>query len=81
MRSELLLKDFFNLVLLSVLIGCPIAWIVMNKWLQGFSYRTSIHWWIFPVAAVVTFIISISTVFWQAFNATRMNPMVALRKE
>jgi len=77
----LLLKDVFKLVLLAVLIGCPIAWIAMNKWLQGFAYRTSIHWWIFPIAAIGTFIITISTVLWLTLNAAKMNPVLTLRKE
>jgi len=77
----LLLKDVFKLVLLSVLIGCPIAWVVMNKWLQGFAYRTSIHWWIFPIAAIGTLIITISTVIWLTLNAAKMNPVLTLRKE
>jgi len=77
----LLLKDFLKLVLLSVLIGSPIAWIIMNKWLQSFAYRTSIHWWIFPLAAIATFIITTSTVLWLTLNAAKVNPVLTLRKE
>src|SRR5690606_10332669 len=43
--TYLLSKDFLKLVLLSCIIAFPIAWILMDTWLQDFAYRISIKWW------------------------------------
>ena len=46
---SLLSKDFLSLGLVAFLIALPVAWWVMNNWLQDFVYRTSLSWWVFAV--------------------------------
>ena len=77
----LLSEEFITWVALSVIIACPIAWIIMNKWLQSFAYRTNISWWIFLLAAFIAFAISFITVAWHAWKTARTNPIQALRYE
>jgi putative ABC transport system permease protein len=62
----LISKDFVKLVLLGSVIAFPIAWWVMNKWLDDYSYRITISWWMFLVAAMAALLIAIVTVSFQA---------------
>ncbi|MFM9911092.1 MAG: ABC transporter permease [Chitinophagaceae bacterium] len=78
---QLLSKDFVKLVLLSICIASPIAWYIMNKWLQDFAYRITISWWIFLVAGVVILLIALVTVSFQAIKAAIANPVKSLRTE
>ena len=50
--ASLLSKDFIKLVLIALIIASPLAWFAMNKWLQGFAYRTPISWWMFVLAGL-----------------------------
>jgi len=77
----LLSKDFLKLVLIAFLIASPIAYYGMYQWLQGFAYRTDIHWWIFLAAASLSVIIAFGTVSFQSIRAALMNPVKSLRSE
>ncbi|TKT91708.1 ABC transporter permease [Dyadobacter frigoris] len=72
---KLLSTDFVILVLISVLIASPIAYYVMNKWLEGFAYRIEIHWWIFPMIGLLTVLIAVFTISFQSIKAAMMNPV------
>ncbi|HZH96977.1 MAG TPA: FtsX-like permease family protein, partial [Flavisolibacter sp.] len=63
--TALLSKSFVRLVFISSLIGFPLAWWAMNKWLQDFSYRITIGWWVFVVAGVAALAIALLTVSLQ----------------
>ncbi|MDX1943020.1 MAG: ABC transporter permease [Saprospiraceae bacterium] len=77
----MLSKDFLRLVLIATVIAFPIAWWVMNKWLEDFAYRTSISWWIFALAGAVAVLIALATVSFQAMRAAATNPVESLRSE
>ena len=77
----LLSKDFLKLVLLANLLAWPLAWWVMNLWLNDFAYRISIAWWIFAVAAILTTVISVLIIGIKALNAGKANPVDSLRTE
>ncbi|UIR55122.1 ABC transporter permease [Sphingobacterium sp. SRCM116780] len=79
--TTMLSKDFVKLVVLSILIASPIAWWAMNKWLQDFSYRIEIQWWIFILAGVSALAVAITTVSMQAIKAANTNPVKTLRDE
>jgi hypothetical protein len=78
---QLLSKDFMRLILLAILIGAPLAWYAMSQWLEGFAYRTEIHWWIFLVTGCLAVIIALVTVSSQAIKAALSNPVESLRSE
>ena len=78
---NMLSKDFIILVLISSVIAFPIAWWVMNNWLQDFAYRINIGWWIFVTAGVIAFLIAFITVSSQAIKAALANPVKSLRTE
>ncbi|SNR55637.1 duplicated orphan permease [Maribacter sedimenticola] len=77
----LLSKDFMKLVGMAIIIATPIAWLLMQNWLEGFAYRTSINAWAFIIAGAVAIVIALLTISFQAFNAARVNPVKSLRTE
>jgi putative ABC transport system permease protein len=77
----LLSKDFLKLVVLSIVIASPIAWWVMNKWLQDFAYRTNIEWTVFVLTAFIALCIALVTISFQAIKAAVANPVKSLRTE
>lgn len=79
--STMLSKDFLKLVLIAALVSFPLAWWAMNKWLQGFAYRTKIEWWFFAIAGIVALLIALFTVSFQAIKAAIANPVKSLRSE
>lgn len=79
--TAMLSRDFVKLVLIAILLASPIAWWTMNKWLEDFSYRIEIQWWIFAVAGIAALTIAILTVSTQAIRAANTNPVKTLRDE
>jgi putative ABC transport system permease protein len=78
---NMLSKDFLKLVLVASLIGLPVAWWGMHKWLDDFAYRISISWWVFLVAAAVAVLIALITISLQSLKAALSNPVKNLRSE
>jgi putative ABC transport system permease protein len=78
---SMLSKDFLKLVAIAVVIASPIAWYVMNKWLENFAYRQPIAWWVFALAAFAAVCITVITVSYQAIKAAIANPVNSLRSE
>jgi len=77
----LLSREFVRLVLLSLLIGGPLAWWIMDGWLRNYTYHTSLSWWIFAVAGAGAVAITLLTVSWQAIKAAMKSPVTILRSE
>jgi putative ABC transport system permease protein len=78
---KLLSKEFFALVLIANLIAAPIAYYLMNKWLQDYVYKISLSWTIFAATILLSLVIAILTVSFQAIKAAVANPVDALRYE
>ena len=77
----LLASDFIKLVILAFIIAAPVAWFAMNKWLQGFAYRTHISWWVFALAGMLAVLIAFITISFQSIKAALANPVRSLRSE
>jgi putative ABC transport system permease protein len=75
----LLCRDFLRLVVIALLIGAPLAWWAMDKWLHDFAYRIPLSWWIFVLAGVVAVVVSLVTVGIQGWRAARVDPVKSLR--
>lgn len=78
---SMLNKDFIKWVAIAFVVATPIAWFVMNKWLENFAYKISLSWWIFVLAGVLALGIALLTVSFQSWKAARRNPVEALRYE
>ena len=74
-------KDFIKWVAIAFVIATPVAYYVMNKWLENFAYKTSLSWWIFVLAGLLALGIALLTVSWQSWKAATRNPVEALRYE
>ena len=79
--TTLLSKDFLKLVMISFVIASPVAWWMMHTWLQNYPYRVTIQWQVFVFAGMLSFLISIITVSYQAIKAALANPVKSLRTE
>lgn len=77
----LLSKDFMKLVAVAIIIASPLAWFIMNKWLQDFAYRTNIGWRVFVITTTLSLFIALVTIAFQAIRAALSNPVKALRTE
>lgn len=77
----LLSKEFTKWVIVANVIAWPLAYFVMQKWLQNFAYRTNVGLWIFVGAAGVSLVITLVTVSFQSVKAALADPVRSLRYE
>ena len=77
----LVTAEFARLVLLSCLIGMPLAYFILREWLNNFPYRRDIEIWVFVAAAVIGLVTALATVILQTWKAGRVNPMETLKYE
>jgi ABC-type antimicrobial peptide transport system permease subunit len=69
------------LVTISLLIAVPVSWYFLHGWLQHYTFRTEISWWIFIAAGLGALVITLITVSFQAIRAALTNPVTSLRSE
>jgi putative ABC transport system permease protein len=77
----LLSKEFLALVVFANIFAWPIAYIVMNKWLHNFAYRTTPGYLTFILSALLALVIALATVIYQSIKAATINPVDALKYE
>ena len=78
---RMLSKDFLKLVIISCFIAVPIAYYVMNGWLQDYPYHVLLEWWVFAMAVIGAMFVTVVTVSFQAIKAANSNPVKSLRTE
>lgn len=74
-------KDFLLLILLALLIATPVAFLAASKWLDSFSYKINLQWWVFAAAGLATLLIAFVTICLQAIKTALANPVKSLRTE
>ena len=74
-------RDIVKVVALSNVIAWPIAYWMMNQWLENFAYRITLDLSLFVLSGIAAFVIAFVTVGYQALKAARANPIDALRYE
>jgi len=79
--TTLLSKDFLKLVVISLVIASPVAWWAMSTWLEKYTYRVGIGWWVFALAGLLSVAIALITVSYQSIRAAIANPVNSLRTE
>ena len=77
----MLSKDFLILVSWGMVAACPVAWLIMDKWLGSFAYRTPISWTVFAITFFCTLLITLATISFQAIRAGMQNPVKSLKTE
>lgn len=78
---QMLSKDFVILVMISLLVASPIAYYFMSNWVEKYTYRTEISWWVFVASGLGALLITLLTVSYQAIKAAMMNPVKSLKTE
>lgn len=79
--SIMLSGDFLKLVFFAVVIALPVAWWAMHKWLESFSDRVTINWWLFIVPGMMALLLALITVSFQSIKAAIANPVKSLGAE
>ncbi len=79
--TALLSKDFLKLVIIAFAIAVPVAWYAMAQWLHNYTYNIGVEWWVFVLAGVLSILVTIVTVSFQAIKAAVANPVKSLRTE
>ena len=74
-------KEFILLISIAFVIAAPIAWYFMHQWLQNYPFRIELSWWIFLTGGLISVIIALITVSFQAIKAAVANPVKSLRSE
>ncbi|HEV7347734.1 ABC transporter permease [Telluribacter sp.] len=77
----LLSNDFLKLVVIAIVIATPVAWYLMQAWMEDFKYQVGIEWWVFVVAALLALTVAFLTVSFQAVKAALVNPVKSLKTE
>ncbi|MBS1506543.1 MAG: ABC transporter permease [Bacteroidetes bacterium] len=78
---QMLSKDFVVLVVISLILAMPMAYLFMNNWLKKYEYRTDIAWWVFAISGAGALVITLLTVSYQSIRAATANPVNSLRTE
>ena len=74
-------KGFIKWMIIAFVIASPVAYYAVNKWHQNFAYQTSIEWWVFAIAGLLTLFGVLLTVSLQTYTAARRNPVKSLRDD
>ena len=77
----LLNKDVVVWVVISFLISCPIAYVFLYNWLDDFVVKTSLSWWVFLIAGVLSALVALITVSYQTWRTATTNPIESLKTE
>ncbi len=72
---------YMEMVLVACVIGVPVAVYAAGRYLEQFGYRIENYWWVFALAVLLSFAISLLSVLWQTLKAARTNPASELKKE
>jgi putative ABC transport system permease protein len=72
---------FSKFEIAAFVLACPLAWFAIDRWLQGFAYKTTISWWVFFLTGLTALLISTISVVSQVYMAATKNPVEALRYE
>ncbi|MEO0556229.1 MAG: ABC transporter permease [Bacteroidota bacterium] len=78
---KMLSKDFVQLVIVAAVISMPLGYYFMEDWLQDYQYRMELNWWVFALAGLAAFMVTLSTVSYQSIRAARVNPVESLKSE
>lgn len=79
--ARLLSGDFVKLVLIAMVVASPVAWLVMSRWLAGYTYHIELTIWVFLIAGAGAVGVALVTVSFQAIRAATANPVRSLRSE
>jgi putative ABC transport system permease protein len=77
----LLIRDSSLQIVIAFALACPLAWFGARAWLQDFTYRTDLSWWIFVASGLLAWFLALAAISIQSLRAARENPIHSLRYE
>lgn len=77
----LLNRNIFGMLILAFCIATPLAYYIVQQWLDSFAYKTPVYWWVFATSGILVFLTTIATTCWQSIKAARKNPINYLKSE
>ncbi len=77
----MLSKDFLKLISIALIVSSPLAYLIMQKWLDNYAYRIEFGWWIFASAGIIVLLVSLIVISFQTVKAAVANPVDSLRRE
>jgi putative ABC transport system permease protein len=78
---SLISKDYLLLLVLAVVCSTPLAWLVMQNWLNDFAHRITLDWWVFALPSLVVVVIALITVSGLTLKTALTNPAISLKYE
>ena len=78
---RMLNTGFVKIVIICFVIAAPISYFAVRQWLEGFAYKSAIHFWIFAVALLIVLLITLLTVTLQSYRAATENPVNSIKTE
>lgn len=73
--------SYFWILLICFVLGAPVAWYGVHRWLENFAYRTPMHWWVLPLAFLIVGVITAITVTYQNWHVANENPVKNIKSE
>ncbi|MFT5885701.1 MAG: putative ABC transport system permease protein [Arcticibacterium sp.] len=77
----MLSKGFLKLVFIAIIVACPLAYFIVDNWMEEFAYRIPFMWWVLPIVALGALTITLLTVSFQSIRAALVNPVESLKSE
>ena len=77
----LLAKDFISLIAIASILAIPLAWFIMNKWLNGYAYHIFVSWWLLVTPVFAVLLIALLVISYQTIKVAITNPVKSLRSE
>lgn len=77
----LISKDFISLIAVAAIIALPVTYYIVGNWLNSYSYRIDITFWLFAGPALIVFLVALATIFSRTLSISKMNPVNSLRDE
>lgn len=77
----MLIRNFTRLVIIAVAIGAPVAWYLMDRWLENFTFRISLNPLWFVLAGVFLVVLSWATIGYLTIKTSSVNPVETLRND
>ena len=78
---RMLVREYSKWIVLAIIIASPLAWVLLNKWLQNYVHKIEMSWWIFFISGVAVYVIAMLTVSWQSWITAGKNPVDSLKYE
>ena len=74
-------RIFLRLIMIGFIVAVPLGYLLVDRWLDSYPYRTPIQGWVFLLAFLLTLVITLITVSWQSWKAANANPVDAVKTE